>query len=314
MAFELPLAGYGLPTEQGVPYIGAKDNNNRIAVGAGMYWKNNSGVWVPASVANPIPTRLSDGTDQVQVNSDGSLPVQLTGSIASATILTSAPLAANNSYTSPWLQRTTDMVYLIIETDQPIQVTLQEALSASPSSFDQYSFHAQFDSASGGYRLVIPLFISAPYYRVIVKNIGASTQTVFSVAVSNKFDHFISHYIVTVPWYNVAIRDTLYHSVWSNLLPGISVLRSRNFAPTLFVIKNTLDQSVTVNIGVSSPSYGFNVASNISVAAGATKTISVADTPLLGNLPAVAYEASATAAAAPTTGGLYIYAIAAARR
>src|SRR5690554_4298918 len=66
-AFDLPLAGAGLPTEAGVPYIGAVDSGNRIAVGAGVYWRNASGLWVPVSTADPLPGQLEADAAAVKV-------------------------------------------------------------------------------------------------------------------------------------------------------------------------------------------------------------------------------------------------------
>lgn len=81
MSFELPTLP--LPKDaNNVPYVLSPDANGNRTVPASQWFKDASNLWLPVSAADPLPVRIGDGTDQVGVESDGSLPVKLTGSYA----------------------------------------------------------------------------------------------------------------------------------------------------------------------------------------------------------------------------------------
>lgn len=90
MAFELPTLPF--PKDSlGTPYIASPDANGKYTVASGQWFKNASNIWVPVSAADPLPikvqtelpagaqiigqVKLTDGTDALLVNANGSINI-----------------------------------------------------------------------------------------------------------------------------------------------------------------------------------------------------------------------------------------------
>jgi len=90
MAFELPTLPFPKDST-GTPYIASPDANGKYTVASGQWFKNASSIWVPVSAADPLPVKvqtelpagaqiigsvkLTDGTDALLVNANGSINI-----------------------------------------------------------------------------------------------------------------------------------------------------------------------------------------------------------------------------------------------
>jgi len=90
MAFELPTLPFPKDAT-GVPYIASPDENGKYTVASGQWFKNASNLWVPVSATDPLPikiqtelpagaqvigqVKLTDGTDALLVNANGSINI-----------------------------------------------------------------------------------------------------------------------------------------------------------------------------------------------------------------------------------------------
>ena len=90
MAFELPTLPF--PRDSlNTPYIASPDASGKYTVASGQWFKNASSIWVPVSAADPLPVKvqtelpagaqiigsvkLTDGTDALLVNANGSINI-----------------------------------------------------------------------------------------------------------------------------------------------------------------------------------------------------------------------------------------------
>lgn len=90
MAFELPTLPFPKDST-GTPYIASPDANGKYTVASGQWFKNASNLWVPVSATDPLPVKaqtelpagtqiigqvkLTDGTDALLVNANGSINI-----------------------------------------------------------------------------------------------------------------------------------------------------------------------------------------------------------------------------------------------
>jgi hypothetical protein len=90
MAFELPTIPF--PRDSyGTPYIASPDTAGKYAIASAQWFKNASNLWVPVSATDPLPikvqtelpagaqiigqVKLTDGTDALLVNANGSINI-----------------------------------------------------------------------------------------------------------------------------------------------------------------------------------------------------------------------------------------------
>jgi len=90
MAFELPTLPFPRDSYQ-TPYIASPDASGKYTVASGQWFKNASNLWVPVSATDPLPikvqtelpagaqvigqVKLTDGTDALLVNANGSINI-----------------------------------------------------------------------------------------------------------------------------------------------------------------------------------------------------------------------------------------------
>jgi len=102
------------------------DEADMFIYGSAVYAKTASGLWLPISKANPMAVRLSDGVDEVEVESDGSLPAILKG----GSTLTHSAFAVTTS-SQEVLASNTDRKYALFINDSDTTIYLKVGADAA---------------------------------------------------------------------------------------------------------------------------------------------------------------------------------------
>lgn len=286
-----------------------------ITLAGSMVWDSAASLWVPVSAAKPLPVGGSpDGSAAVALKTTaaGEVIAQLSGRIVkyTATVLSTTPLLAGQSYTSPDRDLTQD------------SARLAYGLMVKTSTFSVLALTAKtYDGAVSNNADVIqvgvwPNFLTwvppfrppVPRFSWTLRNPTTSDQSYLTLhELATDYLPYHPTNMRAVLCYNLQIRDGGKKTP-SNSPANMSVMRRivLGGAKSPIVLNNGLSVEANVNIVLTMPGVGSGVVHTANVPAASIVYITNAAAPALdAPWEELSVEVTAPGADASTTGAFH---------